>query len=65
MCIRDSLFLVTGMLGGFTTFSTFSFDTMGLLGGGKYLTACLYAGGSVFLGLAACGAGSALARFGE
>ena len=31
------LFLTTGMLGGFTTFSTFSYETVKLISEGKYL----------------------------
>ncbi|MEF9952860.1 MAG: fluoride efflux transporter CrcB [Clostridium sp.] len=32
------LFLTTGMLGGLTTFSTFSYETISLLTGGDYLS---------------------------
>ena len=47
------LFLFTGLLGGFTTFSAFGLETMGLLRRGELGVAALYAGGSVILGLAA------------
>jgi CrcB protein len=46
--------LVTiGLLGAFTTFSTFSYETVGLLEDGEWLRAGLYAAGSVVLGLVA------------
>ncbi len=32
------LFLTTGIMGGFTTFSTFSYETVSLLSAGKYRT---------------------------
>ena len=47
------LFLFTGLLGGFTTFSAFGLETVGLLRRGELGVAALYAGGSVLLGLAA------------
>lgn len=47
------LFLFTGLLGGFTTFSAFGLETMHLVRRGDLTTAALYAGGSVVLGLAA------------
>ena len=56
--------LVTGVLGGFTTFSTFSLDTLGLVAAGKVGTALLYAGGSVGLSLLACGLGLWIGRLG-
>ena len=53
---RDSAWaplLMTGVLGGFTTFSAFSLDTMLLVERGRAGLALAYAGGSVLLGLAA------------
>ena len=54
-------FLTIGVLGAFTTFSTFSYETMALLQEGQWLRAGLYMGGSVVLGLIAMVAGMALA----
>lgn len=47
------LFLFTGILGGFTTFSAFGFETAYLLRRGEVMLAVVYAGGSVCAGLAA------------
>ncbi len=47
------LFLVTGLLGGFTTFSAFGFETTLLLRRGEPLVAATYAGASVLFGIAA------------
>lgn len=43
------LFLFTGLLGGFTTFSAFGLEAVYLLRRGELATAALYAGGSVVL----------------
>ncbi|MBQ8707101.1 MAG: fluoride efflux transporter CrcB [Succinivibrionaceae bacterium] len=42
---------VTGFLGGFTTFSSFSLDNLRLLQSGRLWEAAAYAAGSVLLGL--------------
>lgn len=47
------LLLITGLCGGFTTFSSFSLELVGLLRNGQLLTACVYAGLTVVLGVLA------------
>ncbi|MCE7031478.1 fluoride efflux transporter CrcB [Lysobacter sp. GX 14042] len=47
------LFLFTGLLGGFTTFSAFGLEAVQLIRRGELATAALYAGASVVLGIAA------------
>ena len=47
------LFLITGVLGGFTTFSAFGYDTVFLLRRGEALVAAGYVGASGGLGIAA------------
>jgi len=54
--------LVAGFLGGFTTFSAFSLDTLKLWEGGQAVQAALYVAASVILSLAAVALGAALAR---
>lgn len=56
------LFLTTGILGGFTTFSTFSLDTVALWERGPALTAIAYALVSVVLSVAALFAGLGIIR---
>lgn len=46
-------FLTIGLLGAFTTFSTFSFETVALLQDGQWTKAGVYLGASVLVGLAA------------
>ena len=55
-------FLITGVLGGFTTFSAFSLDTLKLVDAGQPLQAAAYVLGSVALSLIAVALGVALAR---
>ncbi|MCB0336161.1 MAG: fluoride efflux transporter CrcB [Bdellovibrionales bacterium] len=45
------LFIVTGFLGGFTTFSAFGLETLGLMKSGFPLQALLYVLSSVVLGV--------------
>jgi len=47
------LFLFTGLLGGFTTFSAFGLETMMLLRRGEPWIAATYAGASVVIGITA------------
>jgi fluoride exporter len=55
------LLLVTGFLGGYTTFSAFSLETLLLLRAGQTATAFAAVGLQVLLGVAAAWAGFALA----
>jgi CrcB protein len=55
------LLLVTGVLGGYTTFSAFSYETLQLLRDGQWPAALGYALGSVLVGVAAAFAGFGLA----
>lgn len=54
------LFMITGICGGYTTFSTFSYDGLILLKQGSNLSFILYVLGSVVIGLFATIAGVAL-----
>lgn len=56
------LFAATGVLGGYTTFSTFSLDTLTLAGDGAAPLAALYAAGSVAAGFFAAYLGQVVAR---
>jgi CrcB protein len=57
-------FLMAGILGGFTTFSSFAWETLGLLSLKDLLRATLYVGGSVFLGLLGAFLGRSIGRLG-
>jgi CrcB protein len=54
--------LTIGFCGAFTTMSTFSYESMTLLGDGQWLRAGLYMGGTVVGCLAAVMAGTVLAN---
>lgn len=56
------LLLMTGVLGGFTTFSAFSLETLALMEQGEWARSVANVGASVVLCLAATLAGLALAR---
>jgi len=56
------LFATTGILGGYTTFSTFSLDAITLFGEGAQLLSLVYMAGSVILGFFASYAGLIVAR---
>lgn len=56
------VFLMTGVLGGYTTFSTFSLDALQLAGERAALLALLYVAGSVVLGIAGAYGGVIMAR---
>ena len=55
-------FLATGILGGYTTFSTFSFEAFGIASAGMPWTSVAYVIGSVVLGIAGAVCGVVSAR---
>ncbi|WP_240157515.1 fluoride efflux transporter CrcB [Pseudonocardia broussonetiae] len=55
-------FLATGVLGGFTTFSTYAVDVHALLGAGRPGVAAAYLVGTLLAALAATWLGARLAR---
>jgi len=56
------LFLGVGVLGGFTTFSAYSLETMRMIERGEWPMALAYALGSVAAGLAAVAIGAEIAK---
>ena len=56
------LLLITGVCGGFTTFSAFALENVALLREGSVGLAALYAGGSVAVGVLLAAAGYWLTR---
>jgi CrcB protein len=57
------MFLATGIMGGFTTFSSFSNDTVSMLRDAQYWPAFTYIALSVFIGLAATFVGISLIKY--
>ncbi|MGN6265082.1 MAG: fluoride efflux transporter CrcB [Ginsengibacter sp.] len=57
------LFLATGIMGGFTTFSSFSNETVSMLRDAEYLPAFSYVAFSVIVGLAATFGGISLIKY--
>ncbi len=55
-------FFLVGLLGSFTTFSTFSLDALNLIHKGQHLKALIYMGSSVVVCVVACWLGFILAR---
>ncbi|WP_133495289.1 fluoride efflux transporter CrcB [Stakelama pacifica] len=56
------LFLAVGVLGGFTTFSSFSLDTVNMIERGQMLPALVYVLVSVTVSIAAVAGGMAIVR---
>ena len=61
-CTHLAPLLMTGILGGFTTFSAFSLDSFTLWERGDITTALAYVAGTVILSLGALAAGIYLSR---
>jgi CrcB protein len=56
------LLIVVGFLGGYTTFSSYTYEAMQLIEDGRWTSSLLYVGGSNLAGLLCCAAGMAIAR---
>ena len=56
------LLIATGILGAYTTFSTFAYETVRLVQHGYIATALAYVAASLVFGLAACAGGIAAGR---
>jgi CrcB protein len=57
------LLLTTGIMGGFTTFSTFSLETALLVERDQFVAAGIYVAASIMIGIGALFAGLAVVRF--
>ena len=60
--VRARLFLAAGICGGFSTFSTFSNETLQLLSAQKFMEAAVYVVSSILIGLAAVYGGYSLVQ---
>lgn len=60
--IEWRLFLITGICGGFTTFSSFSYEGISLIMERNFLYFFMYLGGSVIIGLLATWVGILLVK---
>jgi fluoride exporter len=56
------IFMTVGVLGGFTTFSAFGYETFVLLRDGEYLSALINVAANVLIGLAAVAVGFVAAK---
>lgn len=56
------LFLTTGLCGGFTTFSTFSYDNLEMLRQGDGVVCMIYIALSIILGITACFLGASMIK---
>ena len=54
--------MIVGFLGGYTTFSSYAFESLSLLERGEFLLAAVYLAGSAVVGLVAVTIGVALGR---
>lgn len=59
---NSKLFLTTGMMGGLTTFSTFSYETVSMLNCGEYIIALTNLGLNVILSFIGVVLGMAIAK---
>lgn len=62
MSPKINAFLIVGFCGGFTTFSTFSYETFSMGMNGETLVSLLYVVGSIFIGLLAVWLGFIITR---
>nr|WP_324259650.1 fluoride efflux transporter CrcB [Cellvibrio fontiphilus] len=62
LSVEWRLFFITGVLGGFTTFSAFSLEMLQLWQSGYVLNALIYASSSVIVGLLMAFSGMALTQ---